>query len=218
MTAPDKQDGWLPTRRSLLSRLRNWQDHKSWEEFYDTYGRLIYRAATNAGLNRQEAEDVVQETMKVVARKMPRFKYDPALGSFKGWLRQITRRRIEKQFEDRHLGQTASPALGQERDARRTSILDRLPGTEASDFERYWEAEWEQNLWQNALSRVSSQIKPKHYQIYDLHVSKEWPVLEVARALNVSAALVYVTKHRVAMLIKREVGRLRRETESQAGG
>src|SRR2546422_10427578 len=94
-------DEFIPTRRSLLSRLRNWEDQKSWQEFFDTYGKLIHRIAVKAGLSDAEAQDVVQETVIVVSRKIAGFKYDPALGSFKSWLLLITRRRIEKQLNKR---------------------------------------------------------------------------------------------------------------------
>lgn len=95
---PDDDD-LLPTRQSLLSRLRSWRNEESWQEFFDTHGRLIYRMAVKAGLSGAEAQDVVQETIILVARKMPGFKYDPAIGSFKSWLRLLTRRRIEKQLK-----------------------------------------------------------------------------------------------------------------------
>jgi RNA polymerase sigma-70 factor (ECF subfamily) len=39
-------DQFIPTRRSLLSQLNNWDDQVSWQEFFDTYGRLIYRFLT----------------------------------------------------------------------------------------------------------------------------------------------------------------------------
>ena len=94
-------DQFIPTRRSLLSRLKSWDDQASWREFFATYGRLIYCIAIKAGLTDAEAQDVVQETIIIVARKIPAFTYDPALGSFKSWLLLITRRRIEKQLKKR---------------------------------------------------------------------------------------------------------------------
>ena len=73
---------WLLTRQSLLERLCDLRDDDSWREFYRTYWKLIYRAATSAGLSSEEAEDVVQETMISVARRMETFRYEPAtLGS-----------------------------------------------------------------------------------------------------------------------------------------
>ena len=40
----------LPTRQSLLSRLKNWNDHDGWKVFFDTYWKLIYKAARESGL------------------------------------------------------------------------------------------------------------------------------------------------------------------------
>src|SRR5678816_1887940 len=84
----------LPTRSSLLSRLRNLDDNRSWRTFFDTYWRLIYNVARKSGLSDEDAQDVVQETVIAVARKMPAFRYDASKGSFKQWLLLITRRRI----------------------------------------------------------------------------------------------------------------------------
>ena len=95
--------------------------------------------------------------------------------------------------------------------SRRTATIERLPGQGLGEFERQWELEWEKNLWDAAVARVKRQIKPRQYQMFDLYALKEWPVREVARALNVSVAHVYVNKHRVTALIARELRRLQRE-------
>src|SRR5438034_9005105 len=84
----------IPTRRSLLSRLRDLGDQESWSDFFYSYWQLIYEVALKAGLGDAEAQEVVQETVISVGKQMPGFRYDPARGRFKGWLLQITRRRI----------------------------------------------------------------------------------------------------------------------------
>jgi DNA-directed RNA polymerase specialized sigma24 family protein len=48
----------------------------------------------------------------------------------------------------------------------------------------------------------------KQWQIFDLYVLKEWPVREVAQALGVSIGRVYLAKHRISALVKREVKRI----------
>ncbi len=48
-------DEFLPTRKSLLSRLKNWDDSQSWREFFDTYWSLIYGVAIKGGLSDAEA-------------------------------------------------------------------------------------------------------------------------------------------------------------------
>src|SRR5690349_10220038 len=82
------------TRSSLLRRLRNWDDHGSWQQFFDTYWKLIYSVAIKAGLSDAEAHDVVQETVVAVARQMQEKGFDRQRSSFKNWLCLITRRRI----------------------------------------------------------------------------------------------------------------------------
>src|SRR6266853_3603253 len=95
---PMHPDELIPTRQSLLSRLKDWNDQDSWKEFFDTYWKLVYGVAIKAGLTDAEAQDVVQETVLSVAKRMPDFQYDPAVGSFKNWLLVITRRRINDHF------------------------------------------------------------------------------------------------------------------------
>src|SRR5579884_3179208 len=88
----------IPTRQSLLSRLKDWDDNESWRVFFDTYWRLIYNAAMKAGLTDAEAQDAVQETVISVMKSISSFKYDPAKGSFKTWLLRLTQWRILDQF------------------------------------------------------------------------------------------------------------------------
>jgi len=207
-------DEFIPTRRSLLSRLKNWDDQRSWQEFFDTYGRLIYRVAAKAGLTDAEAQDVVQETVIVVARKIPGFKYDPALGSFKSWLLLITRRRVEKQLKRRMpvtvgqaprlSGSGGTPDLRCE-DTKRTATVERVADLNAFDIEAAWDAEWNRNLWDAAVARVKLKVRPKQFQMFDLYVVKEWPVKDVTRALGVTATQVYVNKHRIAARIEAEL-------------
>src|SRR5258705_498547 len=100
-TGQGEPDDLVPTRESLLSRLKDWEDRESWQDFFDTYWKLIYTIARKAGLNDAEAQDIVQETVISVARKIEGFKYDPAVCSFKSWMLQLTRWRIINQIKKR---------------------------------------------------------------------------------------------------------------------
>src|SRR5690242_8560875 len=122
---PDRDP--IPTRASLLNRLKNPGDDVSWNEFYVTYRELIYSVARRAGLAEQEADEVVQNTLISVAKKMPGFTYDPAKDSFKGWLLTVTRWRIQDQLEQRA------------REGRKDQHLPPLacdPGTRTATIER----------------------------------------------------------------------------------
>ena len=91
----------IPTRQSLLARLKDLGDQKSWGEFFDAYWRLIHATALKAGLTETEAQEVVQEVMIAAAKKMPGFTYEPGKDSLKGWLLSVTRWKVADQFRKR---------------------------------------------------------------------------------------------------------------------
>lgn len=190
----------------MLSRLKNWDDQESWRQFFDTYWQLIYRVARKAGLRDDEAQDVVQETFLSVAKKMPDFKYDPAQGSFRGWLCQLTHWRVINQFKKRRGEQDDSDALPET-----AAPLEEIADTSGVSFEESWEQEWQQHILSLAVARVKSQASASQFQIFDLYVNKRLAVAEVSAALGVNAGQVYLAKHRVSSLLKKELKRLESE-------
>jgi RNA polymerase sigma-70 factor (ECF subfamily) len=197
-----KNSGLIATRRSLVERLANWEDQRRWQEFFDTYWKLIYSAARQSGLNDVEAQEVVQETVITVAKNIDKLKYDPAIGSFKGWLLQITRWRIADQFRKREFGNARSPRSA---DDRLTATIERIPDSQIADFDAVWEARWKENLFEAAIARVKKKIEPKQFQIFDCYVRKEWPAQKVAERLRVNVGQVYLARHRVSALLKKEI-------------
>ncbi len=209
---PQAAANWLITRTSLLTRLNNHADAASWEDFCDSYGRVVYGVAMKAGLNAADAEDIVQETMIAVARHLPQFRYDPQKGSFKSWLLTIARSKIwdclrRKQRERRF---DAPPPEG----SSETSLLSRVPDENPPDLAAIFDGEWERGLFEAAKEKVRASISPQQYQIFDLHVVREWPVEKITATLGVTANQVYLAKHRVSESISEEVARLERATTS----
>lgn len=205
-TMPVDADEFLPTRRSLLSRLKDSDDQISWRKFFDTYWKLIYGVAIKAGLNDAEAQDVVQETVIAVARNIAEFKYDPAVCSFKGWLMQVTRSRIANQYRRRKRHPEDCPQAPEQTSG--TALLDRIPDPAGKYLDNLWDEEWHKNLMDAALHRIKDQVDIRQYQMFDFYVLKQWPVRKVAQALNVSVGRVYLAKHRVSKLVKKEIHRL----------
>src|SRR5437867_9694562 len=202
---PEIRDDWLPTRTSLLRRLKQWEDQESWRDFFNTYWKLIYATAIKAGLNDTEAQDVVQDTVIAVAKKIEDCKYDPALDSFKGWLLYLTRKRIALHYRKRERDR-GGPARNSE--VILAAEIEGIPDPAGIDLEAIWDEEWEKNLADAALARVKHQVNPKQFQIFNFYVLKQWPVKEVAKTLGVSVAQVYLAKHRISALVKKEVKHL----------
>ncbi len=201
----------IQTHQSLIERLKDLGDNISWAEFYRTYSELIYGVARRAGLSEFESEEVVQATIISVAKKMPGFTYDPAKDSFKGWLLTVTRWRMHDQFQKRpgfgNQDQRAAPAPSDEQGTR-TATIERIPDPAGGDLETIWDEEWKKNILETALARLKRQVPPQRYEIYHLHVVLRQSVSEVAKALGVTSAQVYLAKHRVGSLLKKEIRKL----------
>jgi RNA polymerase sigma factor (sigma-70 family) len=198
-------DELIATRTTLLQRLKNWQDQSSWQDFFDTYWKLIYSTALKAGLNEAEAQDVVQETMVSVAKHMPAFKYDRAIGSFKAWLLNMTRWRITDQLRKRR--RLVSYDSFDDTDAD-TRITGKMVDPASEYLNALWDAEWEKNLLDAAIDKVRRRLDPQKYQIFDFYVNKEWSPDEVAKAFGISLGQVYLAKHRVTEMLAEEVKKL----------
>ncbi len=210
-----KPDQFLPTRDTLLVRLRQWQDQDSWREFFELYWKLIYTTACRAGLSDAEAQDVVQETIISVSKHLPTFRYNPSIGSFKAWLLRITRCRITDQLRKR-MPRNDCRQVPAADDTKRTDAIERLPDPNSVAPGDIWDAEWEKNLMDVAIARVKNKVKPKQFQIFDLYVFKQWPVKVITTRFKIGSAQVYLAKHRVARLIRDEIKQLQRYEASLA--
>ena len=217
MSEPNHVDELIPTRQSLLSRLKDWDDHESWREFFETYWRLIYQMAIKAGLADAEAQDVVQETVIGVLKQMPGFEYHPENGSFKSYLLKQTSWRIADQFRKRQANPLIEPRASPTATEGGAAGED-IPDPASLDWQKTWDADWEQNLVQAAIQRVKLRVNSKAYQMFDLLVFKEWPIARVAQAFHVNQAKVYLAKHRIGRLLKEEVHRLRTDENLTAIG
>jgi RNA polymerase sigma factor (sigma-70 family) len=203
------------TRSSLVQRLHNWDDHGSWQDFFDTYWKLIYAVAIKAGLSEAEARDVVQETVVAVAKQMRDGGYDRTKSSFKNWLCLITRRRIIDHFRKRTDPKLRAPPPSSD-ETSRTDTIARVPDPASLELDSVWEEEWQKNLLDAAIERVKQQVTPKQFQIFDLSVLHVLPLGEVTKLLKVNAAQVYLARHRVGSLIKKEAKRLEAQAETAA--
>ncbi|CAN5461119.1 hypothetical protein BH23VER1_BH23VER1_34410 [soil metagenome] len=204
------KSSYAKTRKSLIERLQNWEDQRSWDDFYKTYWKLIYSVGLKSGLRSEEAFDVVQETILSIAKQSRQQKYDPNAGSFKSWLMNMTRWRIADQLRKRAKDTAMVNPYGSDEDEK-THALDRVSDPEGEMLDRVWETEWQKNLADRAVGTVKTKVSPKQFQIFDAYVIKGWDAKKVTRVLGVSMAQVYLAKHRVGGLIKKEIAGLEKQ-------
>jgi RNA polymerase sigma factor (sigma-70 family) len=200
--SPAVQD-FIPTRRSLLGRLKDLGDEGSWKDFFDTYWKLIYSVAIKSGLRDAEAQDVVQETIISVARTIDRYRHDPKV-TFKGWLHHLVRRRVADHFRKKKRREILldDSANG---DGGGRSLLEQVADPASQVLDVVWEDEWQRNLVEAALEKLKSKVSVKQYQVFYLNVIKGQSVKEVAASLNVGSAYVHLSRHRTQPLFRKAV-------------
>ena len=104
---------------SLLERLRRQPDAQSWEQLVALYTPLIQGWLRRSGLLHADAEDLVQEVLQVLVRKLPEFAHQGQRGAFRHWLRTITTHRLRDFWRSHRVrgvvaGQRAAPRSNSE--------------------------------------------------------------------------------------------------------
>ena len=109
------------TRISLIERLQ--ASHPSgWEQLINLYRPLLFHWTKRAGMNIQDFDDVCPDVFRVVTQRIEGFQRGERMGSFRAWLREITRNICMELFRKdggnaRAVGVTdAAILLGQVRD------------------------------------------------------------------------------------------------------
>ena len=195
------------TRWSLISRIKDLEDHDSWRDFFDTYWRLIHGVAMRAGLRDVEAQEVVQNTVIYVSSHIGDFKTNSESGSFKAWLLMVTRWKIGDQFKKRKVHREAANLVPD--GESKTELLAGLPDDSRSALEEVWDVEWAKNLTSIALDRLRAKVKPRLFQIFYYLTVEEKPPREVADMLEINIAQVYLIKHRLTQKLKDELKSLK---------
>ncbi len=186
----------VPTRASLLARLRNMEDDSGWRQFFETYHRLIYGRVRRRGVPEADAEDIVAEIISGVGRRMPAFVYDPARCSFKTWLFRVVENRIADYFRRRARSlPEAAGESGWDEEVADPSVVQPDEG---------WEEEWMRNLAEAAFERVRKKANPRYLQIYIYSEMEGHGAAETASHLRTTANDVYTAKHRIEKLLRQE--------------
>ncbi len=198
----------IPTRSSLLDRVRDPADSQAWEDFHTTYQGLIRRLALKAGLTEAEADDVVQDVLIGVNRNLEGFEYERGRCSFKHWLTRMVRWRIS---DRRAMRIPNAEPLREPTQCEASASAGVPPAPEASacpEVDGISEEEWQRARIELATRRIRRAVSSRQFQIFYLRVLRGLPVAEVCRQLNVNAAQVYLAKLRVGRVFRRALAEL----------
>ena len=207
MIDPNESTDSLPTRPSLLARLADVSDDRSWREFYLTYAVHIRKVAQRRGLSEADAEEVAQDVLRRVAETIRDYKRAPHRGAFRSWLFQLTRWRAADRLRRRAWDDvSAAHSLLQQPsrpDDPNGGTGDRA--ISASELDRQFELEAERHALDLLLARLEPSVSRKSIQIFQMVMLDEVPIPRVAELFHTRPAAVYVVKHRVMEKLRAEV-------------
>ena len=182
------------TDGELIETVKDWRDDHSWKVFHERYAGFITSHAIRCGLNENEAEDVLQETMIKVARALPTFEYDRKVCRFRTWLNQIINHRIVDHYRCKN------------RFLKRETSLESLgidpPDSHPEGVDPVAHAETERAMLEACLAGVRNEVKPEHWQLFEAYALRGLKAKEVAALFNVSVSKVRTTRMRLLSKLK----------------
>ena len=184
------------TSVTLLGRLHQQPgDAAAWQEFVARYRPRIYTQCLALALQPADAEDVTQAVLLRLVEKLPQFRYDPTQ-CFRAWLKTVTHHiLVDYLTEKRRL-----PGSGE------TAVVRLLENVQArEDLVREMEAEYERELFEEALKQVRERVPVQQWEAFRLTALEQLSGAEVAARLGMLVATVYTARSKVQKLVRDEV-------------
>lgn len=187
------------TSVTLLGRLHQQPgDAAAWHEFVTRYRPRIHVQCLALGLQAADAEDVTQAVLLRLVEKLPQFRYDPGQ-CFRAWLKTVTHHLLVDYLAEHRRQQGSGES----------AIIRLLENVQArEDLVREMEAEYERELFEEALKRVREQVPAQQWEAFRLTALDQLSGAEAAARLGMLVATVYTARSKVQKLVRDEVQRL----------
>jgi RNA polymerase sigma factor (sigma-70 family) len=183
------------TSLTLIDLLRQYpKDASAWDRFVRRYRPKIYGWCRDRGLQEADAEDVAQDVIAILTRKMASFQYDPSR-RFRAWLKTITYRALCDLIASR------CRAIGERPTPLPETIEDR------ADLERRLDELFDRELLELAIARVRARVAAPTWDAFRLTTFEGHSGAETSRLLGMPVASVFVSKHRVQKMLREEIAR-----------
>ena len=176
------------TNTSLIRRVRNRDDERSWAEFVAVYQPLPHSYVRGRGVAEVDVGDLVQDVFIALLRALPKFKLDHRKGRFRTWLWQVTMNAVADHQRRRRAQERA-------RTASRNRLSPTFDGTDEADAE--WVDAHRRRVLEVCMAAVRADTAPRTWHCFEERVLKGRPAAVVAEEVGITANSVCVNAGRV---------------------
>lgn len=176
----------ISTHATLLHRLADGSDASAWTDFQDRYGELIIGYARRKGAQTADCEDIQQDVLITLTKAMPEFRYDPARGRFRSYLKTIVSRAVFKKFRQKQ-GEVNLEAI------------ENSPAgaDDESETDELWEAEWRQYHLRQAMQTIDVEFNQADRMAFRHYVVGGEEPGKTAELLGITVNQVYKAKSNI---------------------
>lgn len=176
------------TSLSLLDRLRDPRDSDAWARLDRLYTGLLRAWFARAGLQPNDRDDLTQNAMAVIVRKLPSFQHDGQTGAFRAWLRGIATNLLREFWRNGRI-------------AEGDSILSELANPK-SRLSRIWDEEHERHVLQEAMDLARPEFTEPTWLAFWGVAMDGRSARAVAGELSISVNAVLIAKSRVLARVR----------------
>ncbi len=175
--------------KSFLGRRESvptYEERSAWEEFFVTYDGIVRATIRRSHKAVHVVDDVAQDAWIVLIHKLPKWRFDPVIGSIGAWVSRIAQRLAAKRAR-----RNAKRRAGSLSETRTDTLVDPEPGPDAK-FERMQEHE----LFGTLVLEVAASMAHRDGRMVVLRFVECWDVPRIAHHFNVSDDCVWSVLHR----------------------
>jgi RNA polymerase sigma-70 factor (ECF subfamily) len=182
----------METSLTWLGRLTSAPSGPDWRRLVDVYAPLIGDWLGRLGVPASDRDDLVQEVLLAVVRRVGDFEHRGA-GAFRAWVRGILANQARKFFRDRKHHPAHDP--------------DQL-ADDRSELATRWDREHDEYLAARALAAVEGDFAPPTWAAFRRQVFDQAKPADVAAELGLSLNSVLLAKSRVLKRLRAELAGL----------
>ena len=193
------------TRDSLLVQVRDPDNRDAWERFASIYRPVIVRIAVSRGLQHADAQDLSQQVLMAVAGAVGDWEKRDESAKFRHWLSRVTKNAILNALmrtpKDRAVGGSSAEILLQEAvdpDGATTALI---------------ETEYRRELYQRAAKAVRAEFRPESWQAFEMSVSGNASMEEVAKTFGKSIGAIYTARSRIMFRLSEVISEIEEQNQ-----